>query len=313
MAKRLLIVGATALALVGADLAAASKNLDYEGRTERGREAFVRATPDGIPREVQLTWRASKCTREGVYLDSGSSLIYRLDGPSSRLNLGGRYKQRLEDGFTAVINTSGHANLSANREHWTGTFNAKAILKRNGRRYDRCKTGSLKWKTSLVKEDLVVSGGMNAQSEPGDTVGDGESYTATFPEDREYASIAGNGGLVRFTGGPFGGFLSAGAGKLKPGITYEATDSGGGPKMDIQRGTNVCGDTNGVFTINKLAHRGDEVRSLAFTFEQRCDADTAALRGDFTYELSAPPFDVLRTQAGVRRIGIRLMPLKKFD
>jgi len=137
------------------------------------------------------------------------------------------------------------------------------------------------------------SGTFAMTSEPGDYIGQGQSYSFTAPADPiQFGAM--DWGEVRVSL-PTGDFwmvrLSApGGAALVPGDYENATDDIGNPTYPglwVTGAGRAC-DASGRFTVLSVTYGPfGYVESLHATFEQRCGVATAALRGEI--DLVAPP------------------------
>ena len=143
-----------------------------------------------------------------------------------------------------------------------------------------------------------VYGGTTAatlQSDPGDWIGAGESYSYS-PANARLAAW-GERQIVHFgisgdNGDRWEATFDAGdGGTIVPGATYEVFDypaDDTGPGVDFEGNGRGCGDYDGEFTItNATWDSYGELQSLGLTFTQRCDGKTPALRGSLYYRVGA--------------------------
>ena len=144
---------------------------------------------------------------------------------------------------------------------------------------------------------------LRIESEPGDFIGDGKRYYHR-PSDGTFSSAlwgAVTGTAVDITFRPptfpFGenwrlAFAAPGGAPLTVGTysgaaahPFQAADV---PGLNISGMGRGCNSITGSFVVHEVTYTGDTVTALWVTFEQHCDGQEAALRGDLRYNASAP-------------------------
>lgn len=153
-------------------------------------------------------------------------------------------------------------------------------------------------------EYLVQSGSLTMTSDPGDHVGNGQSYAYSVDPDDDawristaeegpwlHASIEEANGewwAVTFAA-PSGQVLAPG---VYTGAGKYLENAPGQPGMNISGNSRICGEPilTGSFTITDLVlGPHGYVQSLDATFEQHCGGGDPALRGRIQIENSPPP------------------------
>ena len=153
--------------------------------------------------------------------------------------------------------------------------------------------------TSGAGSLLAVSGTWTMTSDPGDWVGQGQSYAFSQPDDRieSGSGLNRNGvGFSAYAGGTYwSGIIGAPTGQqLVPGTTYaNATRFGDAthPRLDVSGDGRGCNATTGQFTIIDINFGPyGYLNSVHLTFEQHCEGLAPALRGDINLvEPAGPP------------------------
>lgn len=138
---------------------------------------------------------------------------------------------------------------------------------------------------------------VHLQSDPGDEVGQGRSYTYTSGT-ADIAVRVEDGRLAVRVGGSeawSGEFPlhDVQQGKLRPGLMAKtrrlAGNAGGGGKAGLSwtGAGRKCSDAQGWFIIDQATYRGSELAAVDLRFEQRCDGRKAALRGQLHWSADA--------------------------
>jgi hypothetical protein len=153
----------------------------------------------------------------------------------------------------------------------------------------------------LSTSSIALAGSsLKLQSDAGDYIGQGKthSYTdlnSTFKYSRNYA----NGITVSINSSSSWWNLELGAPgneQLKPGL-YEGAErfafrSAGKPGLDFSGDGRGCNTITGKFRINEVSYDSSGVvTTLSATFEQHCEGNSPALRGEINYNL-VPPLGV---------------------
>jgi hypothetical protein len=123
----------------------AMADIRFEGRTSQGREAFLVAEDDGVPKRGAIFWRA-RCRRTGVRLIQGTVFRRPLDlSTGRRVRDVGSYRTRLRGGVRLTI----HARTTGRKvgpRRWRGRFSARAVVRRRGRVIDNCAVRGIRWR-----------------------------------------------------------------------------------------------------------------------------------------------------------------------
>ncbi|HLL85041.1 MAG TPA: hypothetical protein VK420_20390 [Longimicrobium sp.] len=124
------------------------------------------------------------------------------------------------------------------------------------------------------------------QSDAGDYIGGGGSFSYTQANSIISVSAIGNRLVVKISGDQewHGEFQSPGAlGQLEPGSytnlkRYPFQEQGAGALSWFGEGRG-CNDLTGAFTIDSVKYEGAQLTAIDMRFEQRCSGGTTALRG----------------------------------
>jgi hypothetical protein len=170
---------------------------------------------------------------------------------------------------------------------------------------------------------LIVSGSLSAattitlDSEPGDYIGQGQSYTYTDENaDIQYSRNYDNGITVRINnlpGEPWDrwtlDFAAPDNAEIQPGA-YENAErypiqSVGVPGLSFYGNGRSCNSLTGRFEVYQVSYDGSgNVLSLSADFEQYCGASNAALRGTIVYN-TVPPLGGSMKGLEVKRVTCR--------
>jgi hypothetical protein len=281
MGPRLGVVALIALVIAVVPATAGAATL--RGRTAQHRATRIDVGTNGVPRKVVVSWRAHcQADPRATYTDTTAFPTPHASARTKRIIGGGTYRTRAGPGLRATITS----RLVAHRHSvylWTGSFRARAVIRRHGRLVDRCILRRVGWRASLVQAGLTTT------SDPGDFIGGGLSASLdslTSPD----AGFSGTRHTVRAHMGDFTLNFNAPAGhRLHPGafpdaLLYPVT--GSHPGIDITRGGGACNEVTGGFTIHAISFdRRGHVRSISIDFEQHCEGAAPALRGTLTARL----------------------------
>ena len=150
---------------------------------------------------------------------------------------------------------------------------------------------------------LLATGGARAQSnlvllvsQPGDSVGRGQTYATTSPADFTLNYVYQNAGEAVVEVQALGFNINIGASGLTVGSYTNATQSGI-PYLEVYGNGNGCDTVCGNFQINELGVYADgSLRDLWLTFTQYCECSATALTGEIRYHSQlAPPPPAART------------------
>jgi hypothetical protein len=158
--------------------------------------------------------------------------------------------------------------------------------------------------TARADDVAATSGSLTMTSDPGDWVGQGQSYSlatpdATFLTHGDAYYFDGNMVRVRVEGPGqswFLGFQAPTGQTLTPGVTYlnairglqSAPPPGPLPRMDVFGNGRGCNTIDGSFTVLDARYGPyGYLESFHVTFEQHCDGTAPALRGEL--EVVVPP------------------------
>ena len=133
------------------------------------------------------------------------------------------------------------------------------------------------------------------QGDPGDYITEGGSYTYTAPDDR--ISLSGDAsrvivGIEAVNGDTWTIEAAAPLGEtLQPGVTYEATRFAefGVAGFDYSGNGRGCNTSASTFTVQTITtDASGAVTDFAATFEQHCDGQAPAARGQIDVSLAPP-------------------------
>ncbi|MEJ2692900.1 MAG: hypothetical protein P8166_07495, partial [Candidatus Thiodiazotropha sp.] len=170
---------------------------------------------------------------------------------------------------------------------------------------------------------LIVSGSLSAattitlDSEPGDYIGQGQSYSYTDENaDIQYSRNYDNGITVRINNLPGQSsdwwtlnLAAPDNAELQPGA-YENAErfpfqSLGVPGLDFSGNGRGCNTLTGRFEVFQVSYDGSgNVLSLSADFEQHCEGGNAALRGTIVYN-TVPPLGGSMKGLEVKRVTCR--------
>jgi hypothetical protein len=269
---------AAAAAVLAVD-ATAAEAISLRGRTSQGLGAGVRIGPDGLAQRVTIGWTAP-CRRAHARFRDGT--LFRGPLPVSTttaFRAAGTYRLDVGQGLRArvLVRVRGR---QVNSHRWRGTFSASAIVLRRGRRYDSCRTRTVRWRASIPRLTFDMT------SDSGDYIGQGGTYSYRSPQDRVH--FRGNRRVVDVSVKEWGLSFAAPRGRrLTPGhyagaIRYPFNDAKAGLNIDgYGRG---CNELTGEFTIHSSSFdRRGRVRAMDVSFVQHCEGGPAALRGRLTF------------------------------
>jgi hypothetical protein len=153
-----------------------------------------------------------------------------------------------------------------------------------------------------VDGDAVAAGSLTMTSDVGDYVGQGQSYSFATPSDQLRAEVTGaNDSTVQIFeispdfshswrlvfSAPDGQQLMAGS---YPGAVRDVSRGPGQPGLDISGDGRGCNTLTGSFTVvNATYGPYGYVESFDATFEQHCEGNIPALRGEIRISNTMPP------------------------
>ena len=127
----------------------------YRGETQQDRRVVLRTGTDGLVRRVRVDWVATRCRRERFRYASQTVDTPPFDAVSeTRLRDEYDYVERSRGGVRATVTVTLAARRegTADREHWSGTFRARVVVRRDGRRVDTCRTArTVRFTARLVR------------------------------------------------------------------------------------------------------------------------------------------------------------------
>ena len=143
---------------------------------------------------------------------------------------------------------------------------------------------------------------LNITSDPGDYVGQGQTYYLTMGNSGNSLFISAgnqNGGVSIYADTLYGqywamDFAAPNNAQLAPGSYPNATlfpyEAAGVPGFDVFGNGRGCSALTGTFNVLQVAYNGFNNTMSAFdaTFEQHCEGATAALRGEIRYNATPP-------------------------
>lgn len=150
MTRRAVLTFSAALAVVGIAAPPASAAKTFAGETQQDRKVTVAIGDDGLMTQTRIAWRTRRC-RSGEFLRDRTVFRPPIDvNTPDAFSDAGRYTLRQRGGIRIRVDIAltgkrvvDPANPAA--ESWRGTLKATAIVRRNGRRIDRCKLRSIGW------------------------------------------------------------------------------------------------------------------------------------------------------------------------
>lgn len=147
MRTRVRIVTAAAASAAVLTTPALADAAEWRGKTEQGRDVYVRTGSDGLVKRAGLRWRA-RCG-EGRWR-AGTGFKRPLDSVTPQsFEDAGSYRKRLDDGLRAVVRVRIRGTLSADLRRWSGTFRGRVSIRRNGRQIDSCRVRGVSWRARL--------------------------------------------------------------------------------------------------------------------------------------------------------------------
>jgi hypothetical protein len=269
---------AVAAAFLAGD-AAADAATTYRGKTSQGHRAGVRIGAGDLAERVRIRWIA-RCGRSNARFRETTLVVGPLRGSTATAFAGGgTYRVRV--GRRMYARVSVRLRGSRVDDHrWKGTFTARAVIVLRGRRFDRCRLGTVRWWAAVPRVSLDMT------SDNGDYIGAGGSYSYRSPQDGGRAS--GNRRLVEAAVGPWTLSFQAPTGRtLAPGrftgaTRYPFNEAAAG--LDVSGDGRGCNDLTGEFTVHSSSFtRKGKLRSIDVSFEQHCEGGIPALRGRLSF------------------------------
>ena len=150
MIRAAVLTLSAALAVAGVAAPSASAAKTFAGKTQQDRKVTVAIGDDGLMTETRIAWRTRRC-RSGEFLQDRTVFRPPIDANTpDAFSDAGTYtlRQRGRIRIRVSISLTGRrvvdpANPAA--ESWQGTLKATAVVRRNGRRIDRCRLRSIGW------------------------------------------------------------------------------------------------------------------------------------------------------------------------
>jgi hypothetical protein len=275
---------------------------------------LLRVGRDG--KKTAARWTATApCTRGPRELLVNFTPATRV-APDGSFRRRERFSQRFTD---ALVRYSVFFGGGFTSDGAAGTLRLRARVydRRGSRLITHCDSGVRRW--TALRADLVASrppGGpvaglpapgtptppqwinaaswsLNMTSDPGDYIGQGQTWSYTTGDGQNRGS-AQQPTTLQFevfpsAGGDWGGgFWPPRGQNFAVGTTYTAVKgSADGPALNIGGMGRGCGTTSGTFTVEALdVDPGGALRTAKVSFEQHCEGLAPALRG--TWEFHAP-------------------------
>lgn len=201
--------------------------------------------------------------------------------------------------FTVLNDTCGRLAVDATCSIYVG-FAPSRAGERSGtlRISDTSSTGS--HTVALSGSGIPGRTAWKMQSEPGDFIGGGHTYS--WDPTNATITASGTDAMVDFrvtSGGLwFDATFEADSGHLLlPGTTFSGAtrypfNSTSTPGMDVSGDGRGCNELTGSFTVHEAAYVDGILDRIRITFEQHCEGDDAALRGTLWWrseDVVAPP------------------------
>lgn len=289
MARALLLALLVALALPQAAHAAF-----FQGETTRGHQMTLTTDDRGRALYASVSWRV-RC--------QDRFFVARELTPfePERGNAGpGEFSAVLADAATGSDDSfarfeaalTGRRHVKRGRpggEQWTGTFAISLTLYRNDEVVGRCRVRTQRWR---AWREGLGTGTWRMTSEPGDYIGDGQSYayddknaTISAVGDRRHVSF----GVLARDGAYWDAEFAAPKGqRLRSGARYTGTlrypFNDDAPGLDVTGQHRGCNTSRGEFTVSRARFdRRGRMRVFAVSFVQHCESGAPALRGTLTF------------------------------
>ncbi len=126
----------------------------YRGETSQDRTVTVTTGSDGLVDRVRIDWVAT-CRRERFRYRTRTVDTPPFDAVSpTRVRDEYVYVERSRGGVRARVAATLSARRSGSgaRRRWSGTFSARVVVRRDGRRVDACRTTRpVRWNAALVR------------------------------------------------------------------------------------------------------------------------------------------------------------------
>ncbi len=174
-------------------------------------------------------------------------------------------------------------NIRTMSRHFAATLLAAALVACGGGGSDEPETLANGGPHALAQ--AATKNSVTLQSDAGDYIGDGKSYSYT--QTNAWFKLSADGGHAFFLvngdeNWRFDFQMPKAAARLKKGI-YEGAQrysfNGSNPGLDVGGNGRGCNESTGAFTINSVAYEKDRVTALDLSFEQHCEGGKAAFRG----------------------------------
>ena len=151
------------LLLVGATTPAEGAQV-LSGETSQSRRIAVWTSADGRVEQVAVRWRA-RCARPGARITERT--VFRRPFDSStpdRFADAGVYRLRQRGGYRIRVRIRIDGARDPAAQRWNGTLRVDVVVRRHGRRFDRCRTRGVTWGALPP----APPGGVNPTYEPAD-------------------------------------------------------------------------------------------------------------------------------------------------
>jgi hypothetical protein len=282
--------------VIGPDSTVSRLWMTYEQHCENGPAALFgeirlnfRQPPRVVPSQMELTWPDVDVTRGGTAVPVWFTNVGADDITFTGASIAGTGKSdfqvRLDECKGVTLGTGESCDV------WVRFVPTVA-----GPRIASVALPDTDGTSRRVALDGTGVGGLTQvtmQSDTGDYIGGGKSYTYT-PADSQL-SISGSRsyvhvGITPSTGGWWDIDFEAPANDiLAPGSYPNATRypfNGTGPGLDVSGMGRGCNELTGSFTVTAIAFNPDEtLKWFGATFEQHCEGGTPALRGEADYRV----------------------------
>jgi hypothetical protein len=273
-----------ALALLAFPAAASAlrglPNVSLDGQTDQGKRMSLIVGHDDRIRAFTIPWSTRSCRRGPSTLAGESKPDEELLVSTSR-----RFAERLrvvvrdreDPTLVSTIRVDVRGTRARRAGRWTGTISARAVVRRDGRVFDRCRLDPLRWRAAAP---AVAS--LRLEAAPGNYVGedvplafDQASAQANAPQrtPEEFS--------LRFTNAETSWNVTltppVGGRGLRPG-RYA------GEVLNVSGDGRGCNGPSGEVVIERVRlDRHRHVRELAASFSQECPGDDVPLRGRIVF------------------------------
>jgi hypothetical protein len=117
----------------------------FTGKTSQQKKASLHTDAQGIPFVVRIPWTATKCEKQGMQFSEATEFRPDAEDGEATVDMvknGGtcRFKGRKGLRFTVTVVLNG----ARTGETWAGDLATTAIVRRNGKKIDTCRT-TVQW------------------------------------------------------------------------------------------------------------------------------------------------------------------------